>query len=73
MATYMAELRTLAKFCNFGDTLENMLRDRLVCGINDTAIQKCLPSETKLSFQQALDIAQGLETAACKVKELKPQ
>ena len=73
VATYVAELRALAEFCNFGDTLENMQRDQLVCGINDTAIQKYLLSETKLSFRQVLDIAQGLETAACNVKELKPQ
>ena len=70
MATYVVELRALAKFCNFGDTLGNMLRDRLVCGINDTAIQKCLLSEMKLSFRQVLDIAQGLEMAA---RNVKPQ
>ena len=63
----------MAEFCNFGDTLKDMLRDRLVCGINDSKIQKCLLSETKPSFQQAMDISQGLETAVRNVKELKPQ
>ena len=32
---HIAELRALAKFYNFGDTLNLMIRDRLVCGIND--------------------------------------
>jgi len=32
VAVFMAELRALAQTCNFGDTLEVMLRDGLVCG-----------------------------------------
>ena len=30
VAAYVAELRAIAEFCNFKDTLEDMLRDRLV-------------------------------------------
>ena len=29
MATYVSELRAIAQWCNFGKSLENMLRDRL--------------------------------------------
>lgn len=36
MSSYVAELRTLAVLCNYGATLNNMLRARFVCGINDT-------------------------------------
>ena len=39
VATFVSELRTLAQTCNFRDSLGDMLRDRLVCGIND-ALQK---------------------------------
>ena len=42
IATYVAELRALSEYCNFGATLDDMLRDRLVCGVNDQAIQKQL-------------------------------
>ena len=38
VATYVSELRSLAEFCNFRQTLEVMLRDRIVCGINDDTI-----------------------------------
>ena len=48
-----------------------MLRDRLVCGINDPAIQKRLQAEPDLTFNKALALAQGLETAAKDVNELK--
>ena len=39
IACYIADLRQIAKFCEFKDALNDMLRDRLVCGVNDRAIQ----------------------------------
>ena len=71
VATFVAELRAIAAWCNFGETLEAMLRDRIVCGINDSTIQKRLLAESKLTYQQELDLARGLETAAKNVKELR--
>ena len=45
VATFVAELRSLAKTCNFGEVLDDMLRDRLVCGINGAAFNVvCCPS-----------------------------
>ena len=38
-----------------------MLRDRIVCGINDNATQKRLLAESKVMFKQVLVIARGLE------------
>ena len=66
-ATFVAELRSLAEFCNFGGTLEVMIRDRIVCGINDTAVQKRLLAEPGLTYAKAVEIAQGAETAAHRV------
>lgn len=51
VAEFVADLRRLAKHCNFGDTLEKMLSDRLACGINDSSIQKKLLAESDLTFQ----------------------
>ena len=39
VSKYVSELRSLAKACNFGTSLEDMIRNRLVCGVNDDAIQ----------------------------------
>ena len=48
-----------------------MLRDRIVCGINDPIIQRCLLSEKALSFKSAMErLAQGMESAAKNVREL---
>ena len=47
-----------------------MLRDRIVCGINGSIIQRWLLSEKELSFKTALELAQGMESAAKNVREL---
>ena len=63
VAAYVAELRRLAQHCNYGDTLDKMLRDRIVYGINDKVIQKKLLQETDLTYARAISLAQGFETA----------
>ena len=40
IANYVAELRRLAEFCNYGDALNKMLRDWLVWDVQDKHIQK---------------------------------
>ena len=71
VAAFVAELPRLAEHCNYGDTLEKMLRDRLVSGVNDEAIQKKLLAERELTYDSALRIAQGLETAARDLREMQ--
>ena len=71
VADYVADLRHLSEHCNYGASLENMLRDRIVCGINDESIQRKLLSESNLTFQTAFDTAQGMETAQKHVSDLR--
>ena len=71
VSMFVSELRSLAEHCNFENTLEVMLRDRLVCGINDPNTQRRLLSEVNLTFQKAFEIAQGLESAVQNLKTLQ--
>ena len=64
IATFISELRSLAEFCNYRASLDEMLRDRLVCGINNNIIRRRLFAESKLTLPKALEIALGMETAA---------
>ena len=64
VATYVANLRAIGEHCDFGDTLELMIRDRLVCGINDTRIQRRLLQEPNLTYKCAFETAQAMEVAA---------
>ena len=60
----MAELRRCSQYCEYGNSLENMLRDRLVCGINHDRTQQRLLSEgASLSLEKAIDISLSLESA----------
>ena len=71
VSTYCAELRKLSEFCDFGDRLEDMLRDRLVCGISDQRMQQRLLSEEGLDFKKAFDLAIRMEAAQKDTKELQ--
>lgn len=55
VAAYVAALRELAEHCSYEASLPEMLRDRLVCGINHEAIQRKLLSVKDLTFQSAYD------------------
>ena len=52
----------LLEHCDFQNTLEEMLRDRLVCGINDEHIQRMLLAESSLDFKKAMKLATSMET-----------
>lgn len=71
VSTFLAELRSLAKHCNFGNTLDTMLRDRLVCGINNDATQKKLLAERNLDLARAMDIAISMEAASKNASDLR--
>ena len=71
ISTFVAELRALSEYCEFGNTLEEMLRDRLVCGVNEDRIQRRFLAESALDLKRALDISLGMETAAKDAHDLK--
>ena len=55
ISEYMAELRRLIQYCDYGTVLNDMLRDRLVCGVNHNHIQQKLLSEgSSLTYQSRL-------------------
>ncbi len=71
VADFLAQMRSLAQHCNYGASLDTMLRDRLVCGINEDSIQKRLLAEPNLTYKKAVELARGLETADRNVQLLK--
>jgi hypothetical protein len=69
---FVAELRRLSEHCEFGEQLEDMLRDRLVCGVNDLQLQRQLLATPNLTFARAQQDALAMETAQLQMKELRP-
>ena len=50
MANFVAALRNLAEHCEYKDTLEMMLRDRIVCRIRDDKMQQHLLVKKELTL-----------------------
>ena len=71
VAVFVAELRQLSEHCEFGTTLEDMIRDRLVCGVANSSIQGRLLAEQSLTLKQAHDLARAIETAEKNVRDLQ--
>ena len=68
----MACLRKLSEFCDFNDTLKDVLRDHhLVCGCKDKRLQCKLLAEKDLTFDKALEMAKPMETAEKEAKDLQ--
>lgn len=68
---FAAELQQLAAKCDFGDRLDESLRDGFVSGINNEACQRKLLSEDGLTFAKALEIAMNMEIAQRDVQQLR--
>ena len=71
ISDYVAELRHIAEHCKYGTSLEDMLRDRLVCGVQDEKIQRRLLAETELPFTKALQLATAMELADKNAADLR--
>ncbi len=67
---FIAALRHLSEYCNYGDSLADMLRDRLVCRVNHEGIQRKLLSEKNLTYNKAYELAVTVETAERDTRDL---
>ena len=68
VADYVAALQRLAEHCAFGDMLDEMLWDLIVCSINNSAIQKQLLAKPELTLTKPVLAAQVTELADTAVK-----
>lgn len=53
----MSDLRNKAQSCRYGDLQEELIRDRLVCGILD-GMRKLLLRDNELTLAKAIEICQ---------------
>ncbi len=71
IAAFITALRELAEHCQYGASLKEMLRDRLVCGVSHETIQKRLLGEKDLTYDRAYTVALAIEAAERDTKNLK--
>lgn len=53
---YVLELKKLAKTCEFGSLYDDLIKDRLVCGVSSATIRERLLREESLNLEKAMDI-----------------
>ena len=70
VSDYIATLRKLSEHCSFGATINEHLRDRIVCGINNDKILQKLLAMKNLTLQEAIDHSIAIESAARDTKEI---
>ena len=67
----MVELLRLSLLCRFNPYLDQILCDRLVCGLRNDTTQRSLLGEADLTLAKAIDLAQEREGAECNEKLFK--
>ena len=70
---YTTALRTLAETCEFGSLKEDLIRDRLVCGIRDNSLRKKLLQEPKLTLDKCLDSCRAAEATKLQMQAMTNQ
>ena len=70
IAEYVAQLKKLVEHCQFGDKLNEMLRDRLVCGVANVKWQQRLLSEEALTYDRTLKLLLAMEAAEKEARDI---
>ena len=64
-------VQILAIHCAYGDSLNDMLRERPICDTIDARIQQQLLAEAEIDFPKALQIVQPMESADRDAQDLQ--
>lgn len=73
VAAFALELKRLAGSCEFGQFLDDALRDRFVAGLRDETAQAELLKKSTLTFQAAYDLAKSGELARTETRKIHPK
>ena len=69
--SYVTDLETKAKPCEFEHLLDGLIRDRIVCGIQNEGCRARLLREAELTLTKAIDICLPQEVSSQQLKSLK--
>ena len=70
--TYITTLRALAKTCEFGTLKDDLIRDRIVCGVREKGIRRKLLQESGLTLSKCVDICRANKATAAQLKDMAP-
>ena len=67
---FVTELRQLSEECDFGERTDSLIRDLIICGVNDSRERERMLREPELDLQRAIKVGQAAEETKQHVKEL---
>ena len=70
MLTYISALRILVKTCEYKDLQDEMVRDRVVCGIRSDTVRKQMLKESTLTLARAVELCKVHEVSDRHTKEI---
>ena len=72
-ADFFVHLRQLSEHCQFGDSLNDMMMDRLICGCNSDCLRhQLLAKSPPPKFEEVLALAQAFESVEWNTKDMQP-
>ncbi len=67
---YVTVLRSLVETCEFQTLKDDLIRDRLVCGIRDNSVRRKLLQESKLTLERCVDVCRAAEATKNQLKDI---
>lgn len=68
--SYISDLKLKAKSCKFGTLQDELIRDRLVCGVNSDILRKSMLRDPELTLTRAISACQIYEQTEQHTKDL---
>ena len=70
---YVTDLKNKAKDCEFGLLTDSLIRDRIVCGVDNAHVRARLLREPELTLAKAVDICRANEATQSHMKALNEE
>lgn len=70
---YVTDLKNKAKDCGFGALTDELIKDRIVCGVKNDIVRARLLREDELDLKKALDICRANEITQSHMKALQEE
>ena len=68
---FITELKTLCENCEFGTLRESLIRDMVICGVNDNKLRERFLRETEISLTKVIQLCQAAEQTKIHTKQLR--
>lgn len=69
--SFVTNLRTAANTCQFEQQKESLIRDRIICGIRDSSLQRRLLRESDITLEKVINMGRVHEVSERQMKQMQ--